>query len=521
MTIESGHSVLHRVEHNSLQVIVQAGGRGSRLRHYTWNKPKCLVSIESRPLLYHLFDRFSKARFSVIGDYLFEQLSTYLAVNPPGVEVTLVRTNDKGTCAGIADALEQLDPTLPVMLVWSDLIFRSNPEFSSNPRPLVFITDAFVCRWSADESGKLSEQTSATRGVPGVFYFSSAADFPRPPRSGEFVKWFAANIADFDLLPFSDLDELGDFSRVEQSNERQGFSRFFNHVEIRNKDVVKTVVDARFSMVHEHELAWYDQAQALGFRRIPKIYSNSPLTMSRIDGIHPFQMTDLTQRETRAVLADILDALVTLHDFSETDAPRSEVESVYLSKTRERVQGVARLIPGFDRDSMTVNGRKCRNCFSPKHRHLLSTVVETVMPSRFKPIHGDPTFSNTLIDRNLRAWFIDPRGYFAKPGIFGDPLYDFAKVYYSAVGGYDGFNRRRFKLHIDDDTVEVLLDPPHTQQIARDVFKEFFPQELSKIELIHALIWLSLSGYAIDDIDSVIGSFYLGLYWLEAALQTQ
>ena len=135
MTIESGHSVLHRVEHNSLQVIVQAGGRGSRLRHYTWNKPKCLVSIESRPLLYHLFDRFSKARFSVIGDYLFEQLSTYLAVNPPGVEVTLVRTNDKGTCAGIADALEQLDPTLPVMLVWSDLIFRSNPEFSSNPRP--------------------------------------------------------------------------------------------------------------------------------------------------------------------------------------------------------------------------------------------------------------------------------------------------------------------------------------------------------------------------------------------------
>jgi len=143
------------------------------------------------------------------------------------------------------------------------------------------------------------------------------------------------------------------------------------------------------------------------------------------------------------------------------------------------------------------------------------------MPSRFKPIHGDPTFSNTLIDRNLRAWFIDPRGYFAKPGIFGDPLYDFAKVYYSAVGGYDGFNRRRFKLHIDDDTVEVLLDPPHVQQIARDVFKEFFPQELSKIELIHALIWLSLSGYAIDDIDSVIGSFYLGLYWLEAALQTQ
>ena len=32
------------------------------------------------------------------------------------------------------------------------------------------------------------------------------------------------------------------------------------------------------------------------------------------------------------------------------------------------------------------------------------------------------------------------------------------------------------------------------------------------------LIWLALSGYVKDDIDSVIGSFYLGLYWLESGM---
>ena len=43
-----------------MHIIVQAGGRGSRLRHHTWNKPKCLVSVRGKPLLYHLFDKFKK-----------------------------------------------------------------------------------------------------------------------------------------------------------------------------------------------------------------------------------------------------------------------------------------------------------------------------------------------------------------------------------------------------------------------------------------------------------------------------
>ena len=135
------------------------------------------------------------------------------------------------------------------------------------------------------------------------------------------------------------------------------------------------------------------------------------------------------------------------------------------------------------------------------------------------PIHGDATFSNTLVDDKLRVWFIDPRGSFAKPGIMGDEWYDFAKVYYSAVGGYDAFNRRKFKLHIDHETVEVLMEEPAFTLEARTIFPEYFGAEMGRIEVIHGLIWLALSGYARDDLDSAIGAFYLGLYWLETGLQ--
>src|SRR5215469_3456094 len=88
--------------------IVQAGGQGSRMEHYTWNKPKCLVPIDGKPLLYHLLERSPGSHFIVIGDYQFDVLKSYLGAFPPPAQVTLVHANGKGTCSGIADALAKV-----------------------------------------------------------------------------------------------------------------------------------------------------------------------------------------------------------------------------------------------------------------------------------------------------------------------------------------------------------------------------------------------------------------------------
>ena len=53
---------------------------------------------------------------------------------------------------------------------------------------------------------------------------------------------------------------------------------------------------------------------------------------------------------------------------------------------------------------------------------------------------------------------------------------------------------------------------------AEGIFSSYFKRDLSKIKLIHALIWLSLSGYVKDDIDSILASFYNGIYWMNEAL---
>lgn len=501
-----------------LHVVVQAGGRGSRLRHHTWNKPKCLVAVSGKPILYHLFDQLAAERFVIIGDYAFETLSAYLDCNPPPVACELVRASGGGTLGGLGAALDRIPADAPVLVVWSDLKLDGAPELPADAsHPVVGLTDDFVCRWSLGADGRLAEVSSNRGGVPGVFYLPERAMLPACPPSGEFVKWFAQAVPDFGVMDWPGLSELGDFAEIERINQQDGFARYFNTVELTEDRAVKTARSRPFAELIEREIAWYADARALGFERIPKVLSTAPFTMERIRGRHPHQMADLTPRERRAVVADMVESLKGLHRLGARPAEPGEVLQVYLEKTRARVASVKSLIPLFERRSVTINGLKCRNPFAPGHESMLADVCAGLDRATLHPIHGDPTFSNTLVDENLRAWFIDPRGYFASSGVNGDPLYDFAKIYYSAVGGYDAFNRRQFKLHLDDETVEILQPDPEFAGAAEAVFADYFGDRLAEIRSLHALIWFALTGYARDDVDSVIAAFYLGAYWLERA----
>jgi GTP:adenosylcobinamide-phosphate guanylyltransferase len=502
---------------NKVNIIVQAGGRGSRLRHHTWNKPKCLVSINGKPILYHLFDRFPDSNFYVIGDYAFDVMKSYLEINPPKAELRLIKTNEKGTSSGIAECLNLVPPTSPLLLTWSDLIIGQLPPFPDTELPIVCLTSAFTCRWSLSSSGKLEEITRNKNGVAGLFYFKTASLLPTPPIKGEFVKWFSTTVSEFSQVQCNDLSELGDFPEVELSNDRDGFSRYFNKIEIKEREVIKTVINNDFNELHENEKAWYKEVAALGYKRIPKIFSTDPLIMERIIGRHAYEMTDLTDREKGAVLTDYLESLTFLHEKKRIPADQDDAREVYVTKTINRIKSVATLIPHYHRKAITINGKKCANIFCSNEKDHLEEIFSLICPNEFAVIHGDPTFSNSLVDESLRAWFIDPRGYFYRRGILGDPWYDFAKVYYSAVGGYDLYNRRKFKLYIDEETVEIFQEKSIFYQVAESIFNSNFHSEMRRIRLLHGLIWLSLSGYAKDDVDSAIGAFYLGLYWLESA----
>lgn len=497
-----------------MKIVVQAGGRGSRLRHHTWNKPKCLVSVGGKPILYGLFDRFPDSEFVIIGDYLFDKLESYLKVNPPPIKYTLIKAKGKGTCSGIKDALEYVDG--PFWLVWSDLIVDGLPEIDETDEAVVSTTRMFTCRWSVN-NGKLIEKPIDNFGVPGLFYFSSPSILKDIPEQGEFVKWLSVSGINYKDKPSYRMQEMGEFKEIERNNDEAGFCRFFNVIAIQETTVKKQAIVDEYSHLLINEQDWYEEVRSLGFKKIPEVISREPYVMSRLKGVHAYQGFDYSPREKRAIIYDFLDSLSSLHSLGSKPANLDHVYKVYIDKTKERVESVKDLIPNFDLKSLTVNGKKVENIFH--NDPIWGDIYNQLIPSVFTPIHGDPNFSNAIVDHNLKVSYIDPRGYFYEKGIWGDPLYDFAKVYYSAVGNYDLFNRRKFKVHIDNETVEVLMEESKFISEANQVFHEFFSRsDIKKIKLLHGLIWLALSGYARDDIDSVIGSFYLGLYWLEEGL---
>ena len=142
------------------------------------------------------------------------------------------------------------------------------------------------------------------------------------------------------------------------------------------------------------------------------------------------------------------------------------------------------------------------------------------LPAEFRLLHGDCTFSNMMLRADGSPVMIDPRGYFGTTELYGDPAYDWVKLYYSLVGNYDQFNLKRFRLQIEEDEVKLQVDSNHWEDMEEDFFV-LLGEEVTRqqMHLLHAIIWLSLTTYAWEDYDSICGAFYNGLWILNEAME--
>lgn len=501
-----------------MNVIIQAGGKGSRLRHHTWNKPKCLISIDSKPIIYHLFDKFKNDNFYIIGDYMFDTIETYLNFNEPNVNYFLIKSSGSGNCSGISDALQMIEDNEPILLIWSDLIISENIDFSKFKKTTIFTSSKIKTRYGINNENKIS-LGDFENGIIGAFYFPNKTSMSAPNIEGEYVEWFSANQPEYDIFKIDHIDELGDFSHYEDQISLKSHCRFFNDVTINEDNVIKKCINKNFDDLIDKEQSWYHEIRNYNFKRIPKIYSTDPYIMERIIGHHAFELEDVSNREKTCILVDILDNLNDLHDKDKINSISDDLNDVYINKTIKRLQTVSNLFNFQKQDTLTINGIKCKNLSFDNLFSKFKSFEKTLNSHFFTPIHGDSTFSNIIIDKYLRSWLIDPRGYFAKKGIWGDPLYDFSKLFYSVYGNYDKFNRRKFKLFINDSNIEIMIEDNIFKNVRDGIFNEYFePDDLYKIKIIHSMIWFSLAGYVLDDLDSIYASFYLGLYWMEKAL---
>lgn len=497
-------------------IIVQAGGKGTRMEGLTRNKPKALVPVDNLPIIFHLFRLFPDKKFIIIGDYKFDVLEKYLTAFADVDYQLICSAPYKGTCAGIADAVSLIPEQERFMLIWCDLVLPEDYEIPDTENNVIGISRDFSCRWKY-EHGALTEEKTVDCGVAGHFIFREKSVLANVPAEGEFVRYLKEMGIIFYEQSLYRTHEYGLYS--EWSKLPAVRCRPFNAIEILDDAVRKSYKDEQGRNLAKHEIRWYQKLKEYGFNAaIPLIYSYDPLCMERINGKNVYETEDYSLERKRKILKNIIFFLKQLHSMETAPADAESYREAYLDKTFARLKKVRDLVPMANDKTVMINGRVCRNVFY--YQDELEELVMRYLPEQFVLLHGDCTFSNIMLRKDDSPVLIDPRGYFGSTELYGDAAYDWVKLYYSLFSNYDQFNLKKFSLVIGDSSVQLEIVSNQWECLEEEFFtllKKDVTRE--QMKLLLAITWLSLTTYAWEDYDSICGAFYNGLYYFEEALR--
>lgn len=487
--------------------IIQAGGVGSRMGGLTSVKPKALIPIDGKPLIFHLIDNNPNSKFIIIVDYHSDVIVKYIKKYKSTENIHFVTSKEKSTSSGIKEALQYVDGSF--FIVWSDLYVREEikePNTNSISIGLTTISNSFPCRWSCLDN-KLVKISSSVDGVAGLFYIKDKNLLSNIDESKSFTNFIQSNFTNFDTFPLSNIEDIGDLSRFYLLHKN---NRFFNRLTFKDKTVVKEAIVDKYKSLISDEIHWYKHLISKNFTRIPKLISESPFEIERLNGKNPFDCTP-----SKEFIMDVIDTIHSIHVLEKVPVNREELKLVYESKTLERVYEVSDLIPFFDQETITINNKVCINPFHPKHLDTFKDKIKSLYDiNTFNLIHGDCTFSN-MISVDNKCYLIDPRGYFGKNKLYGDSRYDWAKLYYSFFGNYDNVNSKKYTININEESVNFSIDK-NGWETFEEVFFDSIAFDKNEIKFIHVLIWFSLCGYVKEDYSSILLSYYNAVYlWNE------
>ena len=294
--------------------------------------------------------------------------------------------------------------------------------------------------------------------------------------------------------------------------------RHFNSIKINKGNVVKKTANVMDSDMLSSEINWYKFAISKNYESIPRIIDYDPFTMQLIDGKHP-DLIKIDKDGKEVILSNIFNALVKMHKLSESKYDKRALDNVLIEKTKFRIKKALSLIGPLREEYYIINGKKIGN-IGRETWDVVENIVHTLKGSRkFNFIHGDPTFSNIIITKTDNVVFIDPRGYFGGVAFYGESLYDYAKLYYSTIGNYDSFIRGHYRLSNNCGKYKLAI-MSNGWEFLEERFNEELGNKLDMVKMMHALIWLSLSGYVVDDKPSALFAYLHGLELLQPIINS-
>lgn len=481
-----------------MKTIILAAGKASRLGKLARNMQKCMISFGGKPAILHLIDKLPVSDEIIVclsNDYRGELLKSYLVESRPNMTFRFVtQPSPIGTANAVSICLP--DNSEDLLISWSDIIPKLDIHIPNEAS--IFTTNDFSCRYRFDGS-----KIEATDGnVIGMFYIPKRDNVPlklslRDTISDEFVDAIKESNIKFCNVPIQCYD-FGTNKTLEATSESLNTSAY---ADITQSDLVVTKRYNHLSGdLFEKEITWYGFSPLSVRRFTPQIYridfDNKEFDMEFISAC---QVDFNTEDAMKDFLSHTIYVLDEYFHTNKYPPDRDSLSNEYLNMVLDRCDFAYRAIPGFKEDTININGVDYKNPVKLLQSRG-NAIVDRLMPDSFCFIHGDPTLQNMLCDGN-RVWFIDPKAKFGNIWLYGDPKYDFAKLYYSFVGNYDKFNTGGYELKTSSDhCFEYSIDRAKFANLG-DWYLSYLHKTLSivpeDVKLIHALIWLRVVGYVL------------------------
>lgn len=508
-------------------LIIPAAGKGKRMGEYFF--PKCLLAVNQRPILFQIISSWKNFVDEVVivineetGPIIKEYVEKYY-----GDKINIVycvQKESKGTYFAIKDAIK-ISKNKEYILNWSDVVLTSSIEDFSliniKDKNLVFTTEKRSCRWEFIKRNFVNRgpYIVGEGGIYGVFVINKLNDSfleEKKSKEGELEILEELDSSSFIELKYEFFIDIGDEGKynleVRKADEKTRAYGSFNDMKIYKNLVVKKTSNQKMK---DGESEWYKNSS---FKFIPQIFSYEPLILEKIE--NSMSVSDRLNLEDKGfedyVLSKMFSILKEIHE------SKGKVSSVdestyeqYIGKTFKRLEKVDFLFSRFNKEEIFINGKKYKNpLILLKEREA---EIKKIFPKEFMFIHGDLQTSNALITKRNEVYAIDPRGYFGKTSLYGDPMYDFAKLFYGFCGMWDKFRQGDNKVKISEKGFELvpLLDEKSYERRRKLFFK--YAKEVSytkveeyKIDLLHAIIWLSVTDYIANDVLSSLYGYLNG-----------
>ena len=492
-------------------VVVQAGGKGTRLLPLTKNRPKSLTPVNNLPIMFHLFHKYPEKKFVIIGDYQFDVLERYLEIYA-SVNYVLVRASGSGNAAGLKEAISYIPDNQPLMIIWSDILLSDDFDIDAlETGNYVGVTNHFECSWEYS-NGCFEKRATKENGLAGCFLFADKDALMSLPAEGSFSRFLQSADIAFSILDMGSTEEVGTVASLNRVDHKENRCRPYNQITFEGEKVIKRGLTSEAEVLIQREIDWYKALDAAGFKGIPKIYSYDPLTLEKIHGDNIFKAR-LDDEAKKQVIDMLFLRLNEMHHLQPGEVNCFDMQEDYYLKTMKRLRSIRDVIPFSNQPTILINGVVCKNVYYYPE-FLQEKVNKIIRDGEFGIIHGDCTLTNTLIDSDHNIYFIDARGYFGKTKLFGDVYYDWAKVYYSLQGAFDQFNVKNFELEIGEEQVEYQIGSSGWEHLTQYFLSKIPHCDYYRLKLIHAIIWLSLASHCWEDYDSLCTAFYNGLYLL-------